>query len=200
MTLYNYNPKSFLNKPIVRIINTIILVPILLALSSATFHCIEYDLKPEVVIIALAYIVASTCVGVKTILKKNRWVEFDKAEAYRKESFIVFYCCVSVFFTSIISLFGVRAFISYDCGGQFYWYILLIMYFLFNRINICSLLNFGDFIDGQFPFYDCDEQKLSIQEVKKVELDIIKYVLKRDYEIDIDELMWDLRRFRGLEK
>lgn len=200
MNLYNYNPKSVLNKPIIRVINTIILVPTLLALSVTTFHCVEYDLKPEIVIIALAYIVASTCLGAKTILKKNRWVEFDKAEAYRKEKFMMFYCCVSIFFTSIISLLGVKAFISYNCGGQFYWHILLMMYLLFNRTNICSLLNFGDFIGSQFPFYDCDEQKLSIQEVKKVELDIIKYVLKRDYEIDIDELIWDSRRFRGLEK
>lgn len=181
MVFYNFKQDSLLNTPLARVINGTILGLLLLIWCSATFHSTNHETDGSFVMLVLAYVVASTAHSLRIVLSKNRWFEFDVEEAARKETFIITYGCLSSFFAIIIGVLIIELITSYQAGGQYYWYIMLIIYFIFNRVNICSLFNFSDSIYDLLPWYEAN--------TKEEELKIIKHVLERDY----DKRIYDKR-------
>ena len=195
MMVFNFNPKSIFNNVWARTINAILLVINVFLWSGWAFTI--YDICMEDALLLLSYVVLSTLWGIDEILHKNKWFEFDKKEAKRKEWFIVFYCCVSFLLALMIGTLVVCAVESYKNGGEYYWFALMALYFGFNKINICSLYNFNNFIENQLPWYSCN--KKDAKDVRDAELEVIKYILQRDYNIDLDELYEELRIWRGNE-
>ena len=193
MVIFNFNPKSIFNNAWVRVINIIILSINVFLWSWMAFGVYE-GIYAETSLIVLLYASFSTCWGIDEILHKNKWFEFDKKEAKRKEWFIVFYCCVSFLLALMIGTLVVCAFESYKNEGEYYWFALMALYFGFNKINICSLYNFNNFIENQLPWYSCNIK--DAKDVRDAELEVIKYLLQRDYDIDLDELYEELRIWR----
>lgn len=189
MVLYNYKYNSILNSTIARLLNGIVLFPLLIGWSCTTFHLNITTIDGNTILLMLLYTIVSTSFGVWTILSKNRWCVIDKKESERKQSFIVYYCCISFCLATLIAITSALAIRCYMNGGQVMWYyIATIAYLGFNKLNLCSLYNFNNFFEELFPLYDCDD------------LAMIKHVLARDYEIYLDDLIWDARRFRELQK
>lgn len=188
MKLYNFNRDSILNTALARIINAVVLFSLLLILFCTTFHWNIKTIEGDVLFCAILYIIASTTSGISVVLRKNKWCEIDKEEAKRKESFIMSYCALSILFTVLIAITLLLTIRCYNNGEPgIVWYVSILVYLLFNRLNICSLFNFDKYFDNRLPHYDCKD------------IDIIKHILARDHKIYLDELMWNSRRFRGLE-
>jgi hypothetical protein len=140
------------------------------------------------VALLLFYIVFSVGLSLSTILNRNKWFEFDRHEADNKESFIFSYCFCSFVLAAHIGVLAMEAVESYQNGGMPYVYIILIVYLGFNKLNICSLFNFDDHFDKLFPLYECNVRELPEWKIRDIERDVAKYVMRRDFNIDIDEL------------
>lgn len=189
MKLYNFNRNSILNTALVRIINAVIFCSLLLMWFSSTFHWNIKTIEGHTLCIAVIYVIVSTINSISIIWGRNKWCEIDKKEAKRKESFIISYCALSILFTILIAITALLLIKCHNNGGSgIVWRISTLVYLLFNRLNICSLFNFNDYFGKKLPYYNCED------------LDIIKHVLARDHFIYLDELIWDSRRFRGIEK
>ena len=187
MVLYNFNPDSFLNTAVARIINGVLLF-FVLAISAASEFYIEVEVQGTTIAIMIMYILGSVRHSIAIVLKKNKWREFDKDEADNKQTFIISYCCFSFLFSTLIALYGASAINCYVNGEQGLIVLMPIIAFLvFNRLNICSLFNFGGYIEGLFPLYGCTE------------LEAIKYVLARKHHIYLDDIISELRELKGLE-
>lgn len=187
MVLYNYKYDSVLNTTLARIINGVLLFGLLVLWVSTAFHWNIKTIEGSTLAIMFAYILASTYIGVSIVLNRNKWCVIDQSEDKRKESFIIIYCCLSFFLATLIAIASafVISWIKDGTNGVLlYINIAIIVYLIFNKINICSLFK----LEEMMPLYDCSD------------LDMIKHILARDYHIDLDEVLWDSKRFRGLEK
>lgn len=186
MVIYNFKHNSILNTTLARVINGIVLSVLLLLWFCTTFHWNIRAINGSAIAIMIAYVLLSTINSIEVILRKNKWCVIDKKESERKQNFIIYYCCLSFFFTTLIAIataLAIRCVYYHDAQGIL-WYIGIIAYLVFNRFNICSLFK----LENSLPLYDCSD------------LDMIKHVLARDYHMNLDELLWELRRYKGLEK
>lgn len=188
MVIWGFNEDSVLNRAWVRVLNGIILIPFLLLIMST--DVISVKITP----LSIIYILASVGVSISYTLKRIKWLEVDKKESKRKESFIITYCCISIAYAFIIATLIESSIVI----QQYNINIVLILYFVFNKINLCSLLNFGDFFTDKLSSYIESPCKLSEADLLKAEEQMIKHVLNREHNIDVDELIFQLKRERGI--
>lgn len=188
MVIFNFKPNSFLNTTWARVVNGVILFLLVSLISSTTFR-IKSDINGGYILIAAILWVILVCFSTGHVLASNTWFELDKIEAKNKESFILIYCMLASIFVMLMAISILSAIMIYERGGFGVWiYILLAIYFTFNWMNICSLFNFNGNFDRLLPQY-IDTSTLPAKEALKKDREILKYVLEKEYKIDLEKVM-----------
>lgn len=190
MVIWGFNEHSVLNKTWVRVLNAVVLVPFLLLIMC--MEVITINITP----IAIIYIPLSVGISIAWTLGRMKWFEIEKEESQKKESFIICYCCIAALYALAIITFVTNAIKSYYNTESLCINIALIVYFVFNKINLCSLLNFGNFFTNKLSLYSESPCELSHEEILKREKDMMKFILRKEHNIDVDELYSELSIYK----